>query len=163
MEIDVVSWLMLAPTISYKDARIKYNRGRCLDLLILPGQKTEVKLRHWKKDSCKLFQMSFLFLLIATISMPSLALKKGASDILLLYTFMCRHWREKNAAHWILISWKWEERMSMSVMCHYVLPMLWGHAKGKCESREICPVKTNALVQHFLVRLHLATHGYDHP
>lgn len=30
-----------------------------------------------KKDNCKLVWMSFLFLLIMTISLPSLALKKG--------------------------------------------------------------------------------------
>lgn len=30
-----------------------------------------------------------------------------------------------------------------------VLPVLWGHTKGKRESGDICPVKTIAIVQHF--------------
>lgn len=65
---------------------------------LLPNQRTEVKLRHWKKkkkDNYKLVWMSFLFSLITTISMPSLDLKKVASNTLLLYTFMCRLWKGK--------------------------------------------------------------------
>lgn len=100
-----------------------------------------------KKDSCSFFQMSFLFPLIATISMPSLALKKASSDILLFYTFMCRHWREKNATHWVLISWKWQRKGFQCLSCVAMRPhkgQMWIRKSG-----EIRPVETNAIVQHF--------------
>lgn len=82
--------------------------------------------------------------------MPSLALKKVASDILLLYTYTYSHWREKKMLHILFSSVENDKGKDFNVLSHVaVLPVLWGHTKGKCESGEICPVKTNAIVQHF--------------
>lgn len=94
--------------------------------------------------------MSFPFPLIATISMPSLELKKKQLQTSYYFTLPRAGTEGKKCCALSSDQQEMtEERISMSVTCCYVLPMLWGKAKGKCESGEICPVETNAIAQHF--------------
>jgi len=115
-----------------------------------PENRNEVKAleKNPVADSFRFLSSSIWQPLLACHPQPWK--KSSFRHILLLHTFMCRDWREKKccplSSHQLDMT---EERISISVPCHYALAVLWGHAKVKCESGEIHTVKTDAIVQPF--------------
>lgn len=75
--------------------------------------------------------------------------KSGFRHLITLHLHVQSLKGKKNAAYFVLVSWKWQRKRFQCLVTCCCVTSAMSHTKGKCESGEICPVKTNAIVQHF--------------